>query len=119
MRTTGLISMRISEVDLTLTRAEWEQRQKSGQQTFGNAVLRDTQRYVPLKDGPLRGSGSVENGGKQVSWESYSKRGYPYGVRQFNVQFSNYTTSGTGPNWDKKAQGIHFQGWVSEVKGAL
>ena len=114
-----MIHAYINKVDLAPTYADWKQRHIRGQLVFGQVFLRDTQRYVPLKDGPLRSSGAVENGGKQVSWESYSNRGYPYGVRQYKTQFSNYTTPGTGPNWDKKAQGIHFQGWVSEVKGAL
>lgn len=114
-----MLRMYISRVDLAATYADWEQRQLRGQQRFGEVFLQDTQQYVPLRGGPLRGSGKVENQGKQVSWESYSNRGYPYGVRQFNVQFSKYTTPNTGPHWDKKAQGIHYQGWVTEVEGAL
>lgn len=114
----GGISISIKEIDLKPTKEDLEQRVKRGQRAFGGMFLRDAQPYVPLKDGPLRGSATVRGDGKQVSWESYSYQGYPYGVLQFNTQFQNYTTPGTGPRWDLKAEGNHREKWVAEL-GAI
>lgn len=114
----GGISISIKEIDLKPTKEDLEQRVKRGQLAFGGMFLRDAQPYVPLRDGPLRGSGTVSGDGKQVSWESYSYQGYPYGLLQFNTQFQRYTTPGTGPRWDLKAEGNHREKWVSEL-GAI
>lgn len=115
----GLISISIKEIDLVPTEEDLNRRIERGQRAFGGMVVRDATNYVPQLDGGLRGSGKSENGGKQATWESYSPRGYPYGVLQFYTQFPNYTTGGTGPRWDLKATGLHSSAWVNELGGIM
>lgn len=113
------MKFRIKSIDLRNTEEDLKERHRRGQQKFGEIFLKDAQPFVPLEFGPLRGSSLVENGGKQVSWEIYSDRGFPYGVQQFYTQYSNYTTPGTGPRWDEQAKANHYQSWVQQIKGVM
>lgn len=115
----GIIRIRIRDIDLAPTKEDLNQRIDRGQRAFAGMVVRDATNFVPMRDGDLRESGKSENGGKQATWESYSPKGYPYGVLQFYTQFPNYTTGGTGSRWDLKATGLHSSAWVSELGGKM
>lgn len=80
---------------------------------LGNQMLADMNKYVPFKGGPLRQSTSIDIDGRAVHYHQI------YARYQFYNQFSNYTTPGTGPRWDKKAQSNHGNDWKKAfVKGA-
>ena len=72
---------------------------------FTTQAFADMQRYVPLRDGPLRGSGRVVNH-ETIQWGNLV-----YAPVQYYTQFVNYTTPGTGPYWDKVATGNHMSDW--------
>ena len=111
--------MRIRKVDLAPSKRELGDKVKRGEAYLVPQVGKDSNNYVPLKDGQLRASMTPDVSKKQVTWESRSSRGYPYGVRQYENQFSNYTTANTGPYWDKKAAGIHMSAWIKGTEGAM
>lgn len=106
-----MYTFRIKEVDFRGLFRDLENKKERAQRAFGETALQDMQPYVPMKSGALRGSGHTENGGKQIVWEVYASNGYPYGAKQFETQYMNYTTPGTGPHWDERATGIHMSHW--------
>ena len=113
----GSIRFTIKDFDLKPTREDLRRRHKRGQLAFAPMFIRDAERLVPLKDGPLRASAHPVNGGKQAVYDVISpKNGYPYAPRLFYEQFMNYTTPGTGPRWDLRAEGLFATKWVSELE---
>mgnify|MGYP002524800445 CR=1 FL=1 len=75
------------------------------QYILANQVMADSNKYVPLLSGDLRRFSQVSNDGKSVQWNSV------YARRLYYNQFTNYTTPGTGPHWDKKAKQYHLSSW--------
>lgn len=73
----------------------------------------DMNNYVPMRDGPLRGSMSV--GTNQITWQTVYARAQFYGTNGY-VVFRKYTTAGTGKRWDLKAAGIHGTEWKELVE---
>lgn len=83
------------------------------QTRLAKQVGEDMNQYVPLRDGPLRGSMNTTQ--DEVTWGPLV-----YAFPQFYghagaVVFSNYTTAGTGKRWDLKASGIHMDEWEELV----
>lgn len=86
-----------------------------GRYLMANKALTDmNENFVPEKDGNLRQSGQVSADGKQLVWYS------PYARRHFYAPGGwKYTTPGTGPRWDLKAEGIFMSDWLDTFsKGA-
>lgn len=83
------------------------------QEKLARQVGQDMNEYVPLRDGPLRGSMQAKK--DEVSWGP-SVYAFPqfYGHAGPRV-FRNYTTGGTGKRWDLKASGIHLEEWEQVV----
>lgn len=84
-----------------------------GQYALVNQVHADSNPYVPMLTSDLRNQSNVGLDGKSIVYNA------PYAKKQYHTQFSNYTTAGTGPYWDKKAKAIHGQSWVNIVKKAM
>ncbi|HEL2057761.1 TPA: capsid protein [Streptococcus suis] len=90
----------------------------NGRIALANQILIDVDPYIPLRDGPLRLSGRVEQMGRIVSHNTVYARAHYYGTNGI-VDFHNYSTPGTGPKWDERAKENHMNSWEQVyVKGA-
>ena len=69
-------------------------------QAIGQEYVRAVTPFVPMKTGALRESGSATTDGR-VYWTA-TNRGYNYAAIQYETQYNNYTTDGTGPYWTEK-----------------
>lgn len=87
----------------------------AGQRAMANQMLTDmNENFVPERSGDLRMSATIAMDGKSIIWNSSYARYMYYGSSGWN-----YTTPGTGPRWDKKAQGIFMSDWIDAfTKGA-
>lgn len=99
--------------DLSGIPARVNQMTKLGQYALVNQVHADSDQYVPRLSSDLANHSTIGLDGKSIIYNE------PYARRQYHTQFSNYTTPGTGPYWDKKAKAIHGQSWVNVVKKAM
>lgn len=81
-----------------------------GRYTMSNQMLADMNQFIPAKDYHLRGTGHVSFDGSQLIWNT------PYAAKMFYVQFSKYTTSGTGPRWDLKGKSLFMNDWIRAFK---
>lgn len=72
-------------------------------------AMADMDQYVPKKAGHLRMSGT-SNGDRityQMPYAAYQFRG----ISSKGKKFTNYTTTGTGSRWDKRAKANHIDSW--------
>lgn len=99
--------------DLKGIRPRVSQMTKLGQYALVNQVHADSNRYAPFKAGDLRNQSSIGMDGKSIHWN------VPYARPQYYNQYSNYTTPGTGPKWDRKALSIHGRQWEQITKKAM
>ncbi len=86
---------------------------KQGQYAFINQVHADMNPYVPARDYHLRNQSTMTLDAKAIIYN------VPYARPQFYNQYSNYTTPGTGPRWDLKAESIHGASWVRVTERAM
>ncbi|MGX9931954.1 minor capsid protein [Virgibacillus salarius] len=83
---------------------------KRGRYTFANQVLADMNPFVPMDEGILRQSATVDIDGKGINYNM------PYAARLFYLPMYNYTTPGTGPRWDMKAKRLFMSSWIDAFK---
>ncbi|WP_321389010.1 minor capsid protein [uncultured Enterococcus sp.] len=84
---------------------------KRGKHLMMNQALVDmNENFVPMKDQNLRDSSHVSSDDSGIEWTAKHAR------KQYYSQFSNYTTPGTGPYWDKKAKGLFMSQWIEVFK---
>lgn len=69
---------------------------------IGNLYVYHVEPYVPMRTGALRESGYGTNDGRIV-YSVYNKD-VNYAPIQYNTQYVNYTTPGTGPYWADNLQ---------------
>lgn len=86
---------------------------KLGQYALANQVHADANLYAPRKSGDLRSQSSIGIDGKSIIWN------VPYARRQYYNYGAKFTTPGTGPKWDAKAQAIHGVDWLKITKAAM
>lgn len=93
---------------------------KRGRYAAANQVLADMNNYVPALNHHLRNSGTIDLDGQGINWSTpYAKAQFYGKVGKGGYPVRNYTTPGTGPRWDLKAQGIHMADWERAfMKGA-
>ena len=91
----------------------------AGRRALSNQALADmNENFVPMRDGWLRNSAILALDGSEIIWNT------PYASAQYyggtgDVEFSRYTTPGTGPHWDLKAKAMFMSDWVDAyTKGA-
>lgn len=77
-----------------------------GRYAASNQMLADMNPFVPRNENSLRMTGHVVSRGAFLEWNT------PYAARMFYEQFGNYTTPGTGPRWDLKAEGLFLRTWL-------
>lgn len=96
-------------------------------QVMLNQMLADMNNYVPLRDNGLRSSGHVQ--GDDLVWATPYAKAQFYGIKKRKGFVTDkqrrwffwakkqgfitkgYTTAGTGPHWDKVAEGVHKESW--------
>ena len=85
------------------------------QKFFTNTCYKHMDKYVPKDEGNLRTIVDVES--NSITYESPYARYQYYGVREDGThKVKNYTTSGTGPYWDKRMVSAEMQDVVKEVQ---
>ncbi|GIN08665.1 hypothetical protein J1TS1_28100 [Shouchella clausii] len=108
-------------VNLTVAKKKLSQSNvKRGRFALANQAMADMNQFVPMREGILRQTGTVDSDGSAVTY------GMPYAKAQFygrvgrgGYPVRNYTTPGTGPRWDLKAKPIFMSDWIKAfVKGA-
>lgn len=83
---------------------------KRGRYAFANQALADMNPFVPMDEGILRQSATVDIDGKGINYNM------PYAARLFYLPMYNYTTPGTGPRWDMKAKRLFMSSWIDAFK---
>jgi len=86
---------------------------KRGQRAFVNQVQADSNIYAPKLSSDLRNQSTIAVDGKSIIWNA------PYARKQYYNYGAKFTTPGTGPKWDVKAQAIHGASWVKITKAAM
>lgn len=93
---------------------------KVAEYAIANQAMLDMERFVPLRDGDLRGSGHVS--GNQIVYNTVYARAQFYGSsynKHRSFTFKKYTTAGTGKRWDLKAKGLYGDKWADKGREAL
>lgn len=93
---------------------------KVAEYAIANQAMMDMERFVPLRDGDLRGPGHAS--GNQIVYNTVYARAQFYGSsynKHRSFKFSKYTTPGTGPRWDLKAKGMYGDKWADKGREVL
>lgn len=104
---------------------------------LGESILKDSTKFVPLREGVLRNSGHVEAAGVmgEVIWNTpyahYQYEGIVYVGEETGSPFAKfgehkipavpnkpltYATAGTGDHWFEKAKEEYGDTWIKKVK---
>lgn len=94
-------------------RVRAEELVRRGQIAFVNQVHADSNIYAPKLSSDLRNQSTIAADGKSIIWN------VPYARKQYYNYGAKFSTPGTGPKWDVKAQAIHGASWVNIVKRAM
>lgn len=93
---------------------------KVAEYAIAKQAMLDMERFVPLRDGDLRGPDHVS--GNQIVYNTVYARAQFYGSsynKHRSFKFSKYTTPGTGPRWDLKAKGMYGDKWADKGREVL
>lgn len=102
------------EIDLSGVRKKLsEESMKRGQYVLANQMLADMNQFVPMDEGILRQTATIDIDGTGINYNT------PYAANLFYMYKYNYTTPGTGPRWDLKAKSAFMSDWIDAfTKGA-
>jgi hypothetical protein len=81
-------------------------------------VIKDSNRYVPFYEGTLMKSSLTASDPKRgiVRWDTpYARKMY----NGLNYNFSKDMNPLAGPQWYKRAEGVHGKSWLKVAQGAL
>jgi hypothetical protein len=78
------------------------------QRFFTNTCYKHMDKYVPKDTGNLRTIVDIQS--DSITYES------PYARKQYETQYDNYTTPGTGPYWDKRMVSAEMRDVEKEVQ---
>lgn len=114
----GSVQMRVAAVDVGRALQKADLMETAAVTAISQAVVRDSEPYVPKREGKLRASAETES-----DYESgkvrYGSSAVPYAAPQYNAPGGwKYTTPGTGPDWYGKAEGKHLKQWIKEGEQA-
>lgn len=79
-----------------------------GRYDMGNQMISDMNRFVPRKSGDLRQHVMLTDNAEQIHYTQIYARRHFYAPGNWN-----YTTPGTGPRWDQKAQAMYSENWAN------
>lgn len=114
----GSVSFRVSAVDLGRALQKADLMETAAVTAISQAVVRDSEPYVPKREGKLRASAETEID-DEVGKVRYGSEAVPYAAPQYNAPGGwKYTTPGTGPDWYSKAEGKHLKQWIKEGEQA-
>lgn len=108
--------MRVKSVDVAKAAAKGRMAQTAAVKAYTLAAKRDSNRFVPLSSGSLRGSASTQSDiyGGQLT---YGGGNVPYArVHYYASGGWRYTTPGTGPKWFDKAKARYGSRWAEEAQ---
>lgn len=102
------------DINLKVPRKKLSQENiKRGRYALANQALSDMNPFIPMKDGILRQTATIDIDGTGINYNT------PYAKRMFYLYMYNYTTPGTGPRWDIKAKRLFISDWINAfTKGA-
>lgn len=114
----GSIQIRVAAVNVGLALQKADLMETAAVTAISQAVVRDSEPYVPKREGKLRDSAETESD-YEVGKVRYGSAAVPYAAPQYNAPGGwKYTTPGTGPDWYSKAEGKHLKQWIKEGEQA-
>lgn len=93
---------------------------KRGRYALANQALSDMNQYVPMKEGILRMTATIDIDGTGINYNTPYARAQFYGfVGRGRHRVYKYTTPGTSRRWDLRAKAKHLDDWKKAyMKGA-
>lgn len=114
----GSIQIRVAAVNVGRALQKADLMETAAVTAISQAVVRDSEPYVPKREGKLRASAETESD-YEVGKVRYGSAAAPYAAPQYNAPGGwKYTTPGTGPDWYSKAEGKHLKQWIKEGEQA-
>lgn len=114
----GSIQIRVAAVNVGRALQKADLMKTAAVTAISQAVVRDSEPYVPKREGKLRASAETESD-YEVGKVRYGSAAVPYAAPQYNAPGGwKYTTPGTGPDWYSKAEGKHLKQWIKEGEQA-
>lgn len=114
----GSVQIRVAAVDVGRALQKADLMETAAVTAISQAVVRDSEPYVPKREGHLRASAETESD-YEAGKVRYGSASVPYAAPQYNAPGGwNYTTPGTGPDWYSKAEGKHLKQWIKEGEQA-
>jgi hypothetical protein len=91
-----------------------------GRQAVANQAMADMNQFVPMQEGILRQTATVDIDGTGINYNTPYARAQFYGfVGRGGYRVYNYTTPGTSRRWDLRAKARYMNDWKrAYVKGA-
>ncbi len=90
---------------------------RRGKYALANQAMADMNQFVPMDEGVLRMSATIDTDGGGVNYNTPYAKAHFYGSRTTKggkkISFNNYTTPGTGPRWDLKAKSAFMSDWIN------
>lgn len=93
---------------------------RRGQQTFANQAMADMNQFVPMLEGILRMTATVDIDGGAINYNTPYAKAQFYGfVGRGGYRVYNYTTPGTSRRWDLRGKIRYMSDWErAYLKGA-
>lgn len=114
----GSIQIRVAAVNVGRALQKADLMETAAVTAISQAVVRDSEPYVPKREGKLRASAETESD-YETGKVRYGSAAVPYAAPQYNASGGwKYTTPGTGPDWYSKAEGKHLKQWIKEGEQA-
>lgn len=114
----GSIQIRVAAVNVGRALQKADLMETAAVTAISQAVVRDSEPYVPKREGKLRASAETESD-YETGKVRYGSAAVPYAAPQYNAPGGwKYTTPGTGPDWYSKADGKHLKQWIKEGEQA-
>lgn len=114
----GSIQIRVAAVNVGRALQKADLMETAAVTAISQAVVRDSEPYVPKREGKLRASAETESD-YETGKVRYGSAAVPYAAPQYNAPGEwKYTTPGTGPDWYSKAEGKHLKQWIKEGEQA-
>lgn len=114
----GSIQIRVAAVNVGCALQKADLMETAAVTAISQAVVRDSEPYVPKREGKLRASAETESD-YETGKVRYGSAAVPYAAPQYNAPGGwKYTTPGTGPDWYSKAEGKHLKQWIKEGEQA-
>ena len=92
------------KVDVNIDMNRINSRINKARKPMANQFMLEAGKYVPKRNGTLRQSGQIINGGKSIQWNTPYAHYQYMGVSKLGKTDWTYTTPGTGPKWDERVK---------------